>query len=135
MDSAQPHHHHLTADEWDAVAAAPDFQALARAKRSFVTPAIVFFLAFYFAFFAALAWWPEAMVRPVWGNLTLGVALALAQFATSRILLAQLATTWILLALYLPLARRFDGAAADIVKNVREGGERGAVPPRSSERA
>ena len=124
MDSAQPHHHHLTADEWDAVAAAPDFQALARAKRSFVTPAIVFFLAFYFAFFAALAWWPEAMVRPVWGNLTLGVALALAQFAT-----------WILLALYLPLARRFDGAAADIVKNVREGGERGAVPPRSSERA
>ena len=125
MDSAQPHHHHLTADEWDAVAAAPDFQALARAKRSFVTPAIVFFLAFYFAFFAALVWWPEAMVRPVWGNLTLGVALALAQFAT----------TWILLALYLPLARRFDGAAADIVKNVREGGERGAVPPRSSERA
>ena len=125
MDSAQPHHHHLTADEWDAVAAAPDFQALARAKRSFVTPAIVFFLAFYFAFFAALAWWPEAMVRPVLGNLTLGVALALAQFAT----------TWILLALYLPLARRFDGAAADIVKNVREGGERGAVPPRSSERA
>ena len=125
MDSAQPHHHHLTADEWDAVAAAPDFQALARAKRSFVTPAIVFFLAFYFAFFAALAWWPEAMVRPVWGNLTLGVALALAQFAT----------TWILLALYLPLARRFDGAAADIVKNVREGGERGAVPPRSPERA
>jgi uncharacterized membrane protein (DUF485 family) len=125
VDSAQPHHHHLTADEWDAVAAAPDFQALARAKRSFVTPAIVFFLAFYFAFFAALAWWPEAMVRPVWGNLTLGVALALAQFAT----------TWILLALYVPLARRFDGAAADIVKNVREGGERGAVPPRSSERA
>ena len=125
MDSAQPHHHHLTADEWDAVAAAPDFQALARAKRSFVTPAIVFFLAFYFAFFAALAWWPEAMARPVWGSLTLGVALALAQFATS----------WILLALYLPLARRFDGAAADIVKNVREGGERGAVPPRSSERA
>jgi uncharacterized membrane protein (DUF485 family) len=125
VDSAQPHHHHLTADEWDAVAAAPDFQALARAKRSFVTPAIVFFLAFYFAFFGALAWWPEAMARPVWGSLTLGVALALAQFATS----------WILLALYLPLARRFDAAATDVVRNVREGSERGAVPPRSSERA
>jgi uncharacterized membrane protein (DUF485 family) len=110
VDSAQPHHHHLTAQEWDAVAAAPDFQALARAKRAFVAPAIVFFLAFYFAFFAALAWWPGVMMQAVWGNLTLGVALALAQFATS----------WILLALYLPLARRFDDAAASIVRRVRE---------------
>ncbi|MGR4064030.1 MAG: DUF485 domain-containing protein [Vulcanimicrobiaceae bacterium] len=113
MDSSQPHHHHLTEQEWDAVNAAPDFQALARAKRAFVTPAVVFFLAFYFAFFAALAWWPGAMMRPVWGNLTVGVALALAQFATA----------WILLALYLPLARKFDDAAARIVQHVRE--ERG----------
>ncbi len=111
MDSAQPHHHHhLTAQEWDAVVATPEFQALSRAKRAFATPAILISLACYFLFFVAVGWWPEAMMRPVAGELTLGVALALAQFGL----------TWILLAAYLSRAHAFDDAAERIVRQINE---------------
>ena len=110
MDPTQHHHHHLTTDEWDAVAANSDFQALERAKRGFVIPAAIFFLAFYFALFVGLGWFPSAMMRPVWGPLPLGVALALAQFVSS----------WILLALYLRRARSFDHASEAIVERTQQ---------------
>ena len=103
-------HRHITASEWDALAADPEFQTLVRARRTFVIPGTIFFIAYYFALPVLVGFAPELMSRPVWGPLTLAYAFALSQFAMA----------WILLALYLWRARSFDLQAARVAKHERE---------------
>jgi uncharacterized membrane protein (DUF485 family) len=103
-------HRHITATEWDALAANPEFQSLVRARRRFVVPATIFFVAYYFALPVLVGFYPAMMSRPVWGPLTLAYAFALSQFAMA----------WILLALYLWRARGFDLQAAHVAKHERE---------------
>ncbi|HVR45099.1 MAG TPA: DUF485 domain-containing protein [Candidatus Binatia bacterium] len=94
--------HHLPTSNWSALAAQPEFRALVRARRRFVTPATFFFIAYYLALPVAVGFWPAVMSRPLWGPLTIAYAFALSQFAMA----------WILLALYLRRARKFDLQAA-----------------------
>lgn len=103
--------HHLTPDEWDALAADPEFQALLRARRRFIVPATIFFIVFYLALPVSVGFAPEFMSRPVFGPLTLAYVFALAQFAVA----------WLLLAIYMLRARRFDRLSEAIVARLNGG--------------
>ena len=89
---------------WQSLAAEPEFRALLRSRRRFVVPATVFFIAYYLALPIAAGFWPKAISRPVLGPLTIAYCFALSQFVMA----------WVLLALYLYRARRFDLEAARI---------------------
>ena len=49
--------------DWSKIASDPDFHALQRAKRRFIIPATIFFLAYYMALPIMVGYWPEAMKR------------------------------------------------------------------------
>ncbi len=103
------HQHHLTPSDWDALASDPEFRELMAARRRFVLPATVFFALFYLALPISIALAPAAMSAPVIGPLTRAYAFALAQFVTS----------WLLLALYMRAASRWDAHAARIAERAR----------------
>jgi uncharacterized membrane protein (DUF485 family) len=95
-------HHHITAEQWDELAAEPEFRSLVRARRLFVVPAMIFVTVFYLLLPILAGFAPALMSRPLIGPLTVGFAYALAQFPVG----------WIVLALYLWRARSFDLTAA-----------------------
>ena len=95
---------HVPTSRWGALAAEPEFRALVQARRRFVIPATLFFVVYYLALPVSVAFLPQAMSRPVIGPLTLAYCFALSQFAMA----------WILLALYLRRARKFDLQAAQV---------------------
>ena len=97
-------HHRITPDEWKALAEEPAFRALISARRRFVVPATIFFIAFYLALPLSVGFAPQFMSRAIWGPLTIAYCFALAQFAMA----------WLVMALYLWQSRRFDLAAARI---------------------
>jgi uncharacterized membrane protein (DUF485 family) len=100
----QQQHRHISADEWHALAAEPEFRSLLTARRRFVIPATIFFIAYYLALPISVGVAPQVMSRAVWGPLTLAYVFALSEFAMA----------WILLGLYLLRARTFDPQAAQI---------------------
>lgn len=95
---------HVSASRWEALADEPDFRALVRSRRRFVTPATIFFAAYYLALPLSVGFLPQLMSRPVLGPFTLAYCFGLSQFAMA----------WILLAIYLQRARQFDLQAARI---------------------
>ncbi|MDE2481896.1 MAG: DUF485 domain-containing protein [bacterium] len=104
----QPHHH-LSASDWDALAADPEFRALMAARRRFIVPATIFFALFYLSLPIGLALAPRAMSAPAIGPLTLAYVVALAQFVTS----------WLLLALYMIASRSYDKRVERLVEKAR----------------
>ena len=120
-DQAKPAHER-TADEdvdvanWARVAAADEFRALVRAKLRFIVPATVFFLAYYFALPVLVGYAPGLMGKKVLGVVNLAYLFALSQFFMA----------WILAAVYLRAAGRFDEMAARLsaaLRGRRVGGE------------
>ena len=65
-------HTHDTApmrrDEWERIAATPEFRALLRRKRRFILPATVFFIVYYFALPVLVGYFPELMTRKIVGR-------------------------------------------------------------------
>jgi uncharacterized membrane protein (DUF485 family) len=98
--------------DWARIEADPDFRALLAAKRRFIVPATLFFIAYYFALPVLVGYWPGLMDRKVWGDVNLAYLFALSQFFMA----------WILMAMYVRRARRFDMQAERIVARVRGGG-------------
>lgn len=91
---------------WEAIAATREFKQLVLAKARFILPATLFFIVYYFALPVLVGYWPELMDRPVWGPVNLAYLFALSQFAMA----------WIIAALYMVAAARFDRGAARIAK-------------------
>lgn len=102
-------HHQLTPAEWDSVANDPEFRSLLRARRAFVVPATIFFIAYYFALPLGVGFAPGVMNRPLWGPLTVAYAFAFSQFLMA----------WILCALYMRRAKHFDELASSVVERVK----------------
>jgi uncharacterized membrane protein (DUF485 family) len=94
--------HHPEID-WVAAECSPEFRELVRKKRSFVVPATVFFLTWYFGFIILTGYAPDFMGREfITDGLTVGYVLALSQFVMA----------WTLAVMYLRRAdREFDPLA------------------------
>ncbi|HZC15004.1 MAG TPA: DUF485 domain-containing protein [Thermoleophilaceae bacterium] len=72
--------HHPEID-WVAAERSPEFRELIKRKRSFVVPATIFFLAWYFGFIILAGYAPDFMGREfITDGMTVGYALALTQF-------------------------------------------------------
>ena len=66
--------------DWHAVAQTPEFRELVAARKRFVLPATIFFLAWYIGFILLAGYAPDFMARSVYQGLTVGYCLALTQF-------------------------------------------------------
>lgn len=103
--------HERTADEeadvidWEKLAASERFKNLLRAKRRFIIPAMIFFVAYYFALPVLIGYARPFMEKRVWGPVNLAYLFALSQFFMA----------WIIAALYVRAAARFDKMAADVI--------------------
>ena len=103
-------HHHLTAREWDELAADAEFRTLLRARRRFTLPAVIFALAFFFALPIGIALSPAYMSQTIFGPLTRAWSFAFLQFVMA----------WGLLAIYMREARKFDEVARRVATHARE---------------
>lgn len=107
--------HERTADEelgltnWNAIAASNDFRELLRAKRRFIVPAMIFFIVYYFALPVLVGYAPRLMARRVVGPVNVAYLFALSQFAMA----------WIIAALYVRAASRFDRKVAELLNGYR----------------
>ena len=103
--------HERTADEeagavnWEAIAASERFKELLRAKRRFVIPAMVVFIIYYFALPVLVGYARPLMEKRVFGPVNLAYLFALSQFFMA----------WIIAALYVRAANRFDRQAREII--------------------
>jgi uncharacterized membrane protein (DUF485 family) len=99
-----------TPPDWAAIERLPEFRELVRAKRAFIVPATLFFLAYYFALPALVGYWPGLMSTPVVGRINVAYLFALSQFAMA----------WLLMAAYVRRARRYDRMAEALVQRLKE---------------
>jgi len=102
--------------DWERVAAMDEFKSLIAAKRKFIAPAVIFFIVYYFALPALVGYAPGLMSRRVLGVINLAYLFALSQFFMA----------WIIAALYVRAAGRFDQMARKIVHKMQgrpKGGE------------
>jgi uncharacterized membrane protein (DUF485 family) len=108
--------HEQTADEdidvadWDRVAAMTEFKTLLARKRRFIIPATIFFIAYYFALPVLVGYAPGLMDRRVVGVVNLAYLFALSQFFMA----------WIIAALYVRVAMKWDVLAHAIITRLRE---------------
>ena len=96
---------------WTAVEQDPEFRELIREKRSFIIPATIFFLLYYFVFLVLVGYFPDIANANVIGNINVAYLLALSQFIM----------VWVLMYLYVRRAGTFDRLAQSIVARVKGG--------------
>ena len=96
--------------DWAELEQLPEFRQLVRAKRAFILPATLFFVAYYFALPALVGYWPDAMSTRVVGPINIAYLFALSQFVMA----------WTLMALYVRRARRFDEQADALLRRLSE---------------
>jgi uncharacterized membrane protein (DUF485 family) len=66
--------------DWERAERSPEFRELVAARRRFVIPATIFFMAWYLAFVLLAGYAPDFMGESVYQGLTVGYCLALSQF-------------------------------------------------------
>ena len=109
--------HERTADEeadgidWETLAGSERFRNLLKAKRRFIIPAMIFFIVYYFALPVLIGYARPFMEKRVLGPVNLAYLFALSQFFMA----------WIIAALYVRAAARFDKMAAGVIKPDTEG--------------
>jgi len=105
--------HERTAEEeagvinWQALAASEKFRRLLRAKRRFIVPAMVFFIIYYFALPVLVGYARPLMETRVFGAVNLAYLFALSQFFMA----------WVIAALYVRAAVKFDKMASDVISD------------------
>jgi uncharacterized membrane protein (DUF485 family) len=106
----KPAHERTAAEEagavnWEAIAAGAPFKELLRAKRRFIVPAMLFFVIYYFALPVLVGYARPLMEKRVLGPVNLAYLFALSQFFMA----------WIIAALYVRAANKFDRQARDVI--------------------
>jgi len=105
--------HERTAEEeagainWQALATSEKFRRLLRAKRRFIVPAMVFFIIYYFALPVLVGYARPLMETRVFGAVNLAYLFALSQFFMA----------WVVAALYVRAALKFDKMASDVIND------------------
>src|SRR6476659_6348968 len=90
---------------WEAIAASVRFKELWRAKRRFIIPAMIVFIVYYFALPVLVGYARPLMEKRVLGPVNLAYLFALSQFFMA----------WIIAALYVRAANKFDRQARDVI--------------------
>jgi uncharacterized membrane protein (DUF485 family) len=116
--------HELTAAEdsnpvdWSRVTEMPEFRAMVRAKLRFIIPAVIFFVVYYFALPVLVGYAPGLMSKKIFGVINIAYLFALSQFLMA----------WIIAALYLRAALRFDKMEHTVVEKAESelGSQRGS---------
>src|SRR5438067_8674082 len=115
--------HELTAAEdsdpvdWSRVTQMTEFRAMVRAKLRFLIPAVIFFVIYYFALPVLVGYAPVLMSKRVIGVVNVAYLFALSQFFMA----------WIIAALYLRSAARFDKLEHKVIEKAESelGSQRG----------
>jgi uncharacterized membrane protein (DUF485 family) len=100
-----------SANQWDRVAAMPEFRELLKAKARFVVPATVFFIVYYFLLPVSVGYFPEFMAKKV-GVVNIAYLFALSQFFVA----------WAIAWMYVRAARGFDDYSKRILDRLAKGG-------------
>jgi uncharacterized membrane protein (DUF485 family) len=109
--------------DWERAERSPEFRELVSARRRFVVPATIFFLAWYLGFVLLAGYAPGFMGESVIDGLTVGYCLALTQFVMVFVL-----GLW-----YLRKAEReFDPLAERAAQRALEGDDAERGPARFS---
>jgi uncharacterized membrane protein (DUF485 family) len=105
-----------TADEergvinWEKIEQSSGFRALLKAKRRFIIPAVIFFTLYYFALPVLVGYARPLMETRVFGVVNLAYLFALSQFFMA----------WIIAALYMRAAARFDRMSREVIDSAGE---------------
>lgn len=99
---------------WDRIAASQQFQHLIRAKRAFIIPAFLFFLAYCLSLPLLAGYAPHFMSKKVIAGTSVAYLFALSQFIVG----------WVIVALYVRAAARFDQLAQNIARQAEQNGRR-----------
>ena len=105
LDIAQPKQYQASQSTWDEIAASRGFQDLMATKKTFIVPAFLFFLVYYFTLPVLVGYAPQFMATKVIGPVNLAYLFALSQFFVA----------WIIAGLYVKAANNFDRLAKDIL--------------------
>jgi uncharacterized membrane protein (DUF485 family) len=98
---------------WDRIAASKEFKDLMATKKTFIVPAFIFFVLYYFALPVLVGYAPQFMQTRVIGKVNLAYLFALSQFFVA----------WIIAGLYVKAANNFDRLAKDILEKAEKGGK------------
>ena len=109
-DLLKPAHERTALDEagaidWEAIAASDRFKRLLRAKRRFIVPAMIIFVIYYFSLPVLVGYARPFMERRIFGDVNLAYLFALSQFFMA----------WLIAALYVRAANRFDRQAREAI--------------------
>jgi len=119
--------HHPDID-WEKAAHSPEFEELEHSRRSWVVPATIFFMAWYFGFIILAGYASDFMGESIYEGFTVGYLIALSQFVM----------VWVLAGLFLRKADRdFDPLAREVIRKTPgaesyvagDGAPRGAARP------
>ena len=94
---------------WDKIAESKEFQDLMATKKTFIVPAFIFFVVYYFALPVLVGYAPQFMSTKV-GYVNLAYLFALSQFFVA----------WIIAGLYVRAANNFDRLAKDILNKAED---------------
>ncbi|MBK7601486.1 MAG: DUF485 domain-containing protein [Acidobacteria bacterium] len=86
-----------------------EFRELVAAKRRFIIPATIFFIAYYFALPVLVGYAPQFMARRVFGVVNIAYLFALSQFFMA----------WAIAAAYVRAAGRFDKMGKNILSRLK----------------
>ncbi len=92
--------------DWSGLAQSEKFQRLLRAKRRFIIPALIIFVLYYFALPLLVGYARPMMERRVIGAVNVAYLFALSQFLMA----------WIVAALYVRAAAKFDRMAQEVLQ-------------------
>src|SRR5215472_2927536 len=99
--------------DWTGIAQSKGFRNLIAVKRNFILPAFVFFLIYFFSLAVLVGYAPKVASIRIIGTVNIGYLFVLSQFVAG----------WVIAALYLVVANRFDALAEDVLAqdNRRQG--------------
>jgi len=100
-----------TKSTWDEIAESRPFQDLMATKKTFIIPAFIFFVIYYFALPVLVGYAPQFMSTKVIGNVNLAYLFALSQFFVA----------WLIAGLYVKAANNFDRLSKDILEKAENG--------------
>ena len=110
IEVAQPKQYQAPQSTWDKIAESREFKDLMATKKTFIVPAFIFFVVYYFALPVLVGYAPAFMSTKVMGEVNLAYLFALSQFFVA----------WIIAALYVRAANNFDRLAKDILEKAED---------------